>query len=230
MHIGILQCGHAPKEVTETHGDFDAMFRRLLAGRGFRFTTWNVVDMELPESHEAAEGWLITGSRHGVYEPHPWMPPLFELIRAAHAAGQPMLGICFGHQAVAQALGGQVEKFSGGWAIGPTAYAFEGHGELRLNAWHQDQVIRPPEGARILAGNDFCRHAALAIGDTVLTVQAHPEFSHAVFGDYLALRRDNPAYPAGQIDAALNALDTPIDDARLADIMADHLLAARAHA
>ncbi|MDA3887591.1 MAG: type 1 glutamine amidotransferase, partial [Allgaiera sp.] len=163
MRIGILQTGEAPEALRGQSGDYPAMFERLLEGHGFTFRTWRVIDMDLPESPEAADGWLITGSRHGAYEDHPWIAPLEDFIRAVHAARVPMVGICFGHQIIAQALGGKVEKFPGGWAVGPQDYDFQGR-KVTLNAWHQDQVTRAPESARQVGSSPFCANAALAYG------------------------------------------------------------------
>ncbi len=175
MKIGILQTGQAPEPVRSQTGDYPVLFERLLAGHGFRFATWHVEAMVFPDSPRAADGWLITGSRHGVYEDHPFIAPLEEFIRDALAAQMPVVGICFGHQIMAQALGGRVAQFAGGWAVGAQDYAFEGQ-SVRLNAWHRDQVIMPPEGARTIARHPFCAHAALTFGETGLSVQAHPEF------------------------------------------------------
>ncbi len=224
MKIGILQCGHAAPEVIAEHGDYDSMFARLLAGHGFDFKTWNVVDMEFPPAPDAADGWLLSGSRHGVYEDHPFIPPLEDFIRAAHAARMPMVGVCFGHQIIARALGGQVGKFSGGWAIGRHVYDFDGLGKLAINAWHQDQVIEPPAGARTIASSDFCRHAALAYGDHILTVQPHPEFSSPLIGKYLHLRRGQPGFPDDVMDEAARHLGEPTDNARLGTEIAHFFL------
>ena len=117
MLIGILQCGHAPDEVRAQHGDFDAMFATLFQSYDFTFQTWNVVDGDFPAAIDAADGWLISGSKHGAYEDHAFIAPLSELIREIYASARPMVGICFGHQIIAQALGGRVEKVEGGWAI-----------------------------------------------------------------------------------------------------------------
>jgi len=122
MKIGILQTGHAPDELRPVLGDYADLFTALLAGQGFDFAVWNVVDGELPDDPRAADGWLITGSKHGAYEDHPWIPPLEALIRDAYAAGVPLVGICFGHQIIAQALGGRVIKFPGGWMVGRQVY------------------------------------------------------------------------------------------------------------
>jgi len=176
MKIGILQTGHLPDELRGAFDDYDAMFRTLLDGHGFTFQTWDVENGDVPGDAGDADGWLITGSRHGAYEDHPWIAPLEALIRDVHARGAPMVGICFGHQIIAQALGGKVAKFAGGWALGQTVYDMGDDAPLRLNAWHQDQVSELPDGARVLGGNDFCRYGVLAYGDTIRTWQPHPEY------------------------------------------------------
>lgn len=175
MKIGILQTGRAPDGLRENLGDYPDLFEQLLAGSGFGFTAWHVEGMEFPASVHDADGWLITGSRHGVYEDHAFILPLEQFIRDAFDAGLPVVGICFGHQIMAQAMGGKVAKFSGGWAIGAQEYQIEGQ-QLTLNAWHQDQVITPPKAAQTIGQNAFCAHAALAYGTQGYSVQPHPEF------------------------------------------------------
>jgi len=108
-----------------------------------------------------------------------------------------MVGICFGHQIIAQALGGKVEKFSKGWAVGRQTYNWDGE-EISLNAWHQDQVTERPEGAVPVASNDFCENAALVYGDRAFTVQAHPEFNAKEIDGLIATR-------GGPVPAALIA-------------------------
>ena len=175
MRIGILQCGQSPAQLKRDLGDYPDMFVRLLAGRGFEFTTWHVEGMEFPQDIHDADGWLLTGSRHGAYEHHAFIPPLEDFIRRVHDAGVPMVGICFGHQIIAQALGGTVVKHPGGWAVGAQDYDFGGR-PVTLNAWHQDQVVALPPGAQVAGRNAFCENAALIYGDRAFTVQAHPEF------------------------------------------------------
>jgi GMP synthase-like glutamine amidotransferase len=214
MLIGILQTGLAPDVLAPEMGDYPDMFARLLDGQGFTFRTWRVVDGEFPENVHAADGWLITGSRHGVYEDHPWIPPLEEFIRAAFSARVPLVGICFGHQIVAQAMGGKVERHAGGWAVGATDYDFGGE-TIRLNAWHRDQVVKVPGTAKVIASNDFCANAALLYDDRAFTVQAHPEF-RPEFVDGLMKTRGKGVVPDDLMAAATARLAQPLDDRTMA--------------
>ncbi|MBK5926072.1 type 1 glutamine amidotransferase [Rhodobaculum claviforme] len=219
MRIGILETGLAPDDLRARHGSYPDLFTRLLGRHGFDFTTHRVVEMEFPDSVHDAEGWLITGSRHGVYEDHPFIPPLEALIRQAVAEAVPVVGICFGHQIIARALGGRVEKFPGGWAVGPQDYDFDGT-PLRLNAWHQDQVIDPPEGAEVIATHPFCPYAGLRYGDRAFSVQAHPEFPDD-FVAGLIETRGRGVVPDDRLDAALERLGGPGDSGVLADRIAN---------
>ena len=211
MHIGILITGHAPDELQPEFGDYDAFFARLLDGYGFTFSTWNVVDSQFPQDIHSADGWLLTGSRHGAYEDHPWIPPLERFIRDCYAVRRRMVGICFGHQIIAQALGGRVEKFAHGWAVGRTEYDWGGT-TLHANAWHQDQVTALPEGAQKLAGNDFCEYAALVYDDRAFSVQPHPEYGEAPFS-LLIDARGPGLVPVDILTAARAAQGLGIDNA-----------------
>ncbi|MCU0901180.1 MAG: type 1 glutamine amidotransferase [Cypionkella sp.] len=214
MRIGILQTGLAPEALAPAMGDYPDMFARLLDGHGFTFRTFQVVNGQFPADVRDCDGWLITGSKHGAYEDHPWIPPLEDFIRAAYAARVPMVGICFGHQIIAQAMGGKVEKFAGGWSVGPTEYQFEGE-TVTLNAWHQDQVVQRPEGAKVIASNDFCENAALLYDDRALTIQAHPEFQPD-FVDGLMKTRAIGVVPDPLLQAAATRLDVPLHDKTMA--------------
>lgn len=218
MKIGILQTGRSPDETRADFGDYDAFFERLLDGHGFSFVTYAVLDGELPVDPSDADGWLITGSKYGVYEDHPWIAPLEDFIRAVYARSIPLIGVCFGHQIIAQALGGEVEKFGGGWSVGPVNYRTTDGEEYRLIAWHQDQVVTPPPGAEVAASSDFCQYASLRYGDSVLTIQPHPEFGNDFARALLKARGD--VLPDQIKTRADETIGTPLDSERYADRMA----------
>ncbi len=193
--IAILETGRPPKTLRPEHGDYADMFDRLL-GDAFLTLRFDVAEGALPDP-SAFDGAIITGSAAGVYEDHAWLPPLFDWIRSAKGEMR-LLGVCFGHQAMAQALGGRVEKSDKGWGVGlhrydvvstepwmqPTAAT------VALPASHQDQVVvRPPE-ARVILSSDFAPLAGLAWGDDAVSIQPHPEFSPEFAAALTAGRRD----------------------------------------
>lgn len=217
MLIGILQCGHFPEELQGETGDYGTLYSNFLSGRGFDFKVFPVCDGIFPSGASDCDGWLVSGSKYGAYEDHDWIPPLEDLIRAIRDLGRPLVGICFGHQIIAQALGGTVEKFEGGWSVGRTIYHFEG-GDRALNAWHQDQITALPPGARVLASSDRCAYAALAYGDTIYTIQPHPEFDRREVAGLLRVKGDILDAPTR--DGAAAALDLPVDNKTEADRIA----------
>lgn len=226
MRIGILQTGHVLEQLVARHGEYPAMFEQLLGGRGFEFETFAVVDGNFPSAAGQMDGWLITGSRHGAYEAHAWIPPLEELIRDAFDEKIPMVGICFGHQIMAQALGGKVEKFKGGWGVGLCRYQCTDGSEIGLHAMHRDQVVSPPPDARTILRSDFCRYAGFAYGKHAISIQPHPEFSSAYTADLILARRGG-VLPVGQADAALASLDREPDSELIAEKLSDFLENAR---
>lgn len=225
MKIGILITGHPP-EVLSSNGRYDSYFQRLLGDDAFTYQSWSVVDGEMPNSIKDADGWLITGSRHGAYEDHAWIPPLEAFIRDCYAARRPMIGVCFGHQVIAQAMGGKVEKFEGGWSIGNTEYQIDGK-PYALNAWHQDQVVKKPTEATRVGSTDFCENAALLYDDVMWTIQPHPEYG-SDFIDALITHRGKGLVPDPLLDAARARLDAPVDSAPIAQQMTEFFKKARA--
>lgn len=225
MKIGILITGHPPEELAE-NGSYDQYFQRLLGENDLSYEAWSVVDGELPSNADEADGWIITGSKHGAYEPHAWIPPLEQFIRDCYDAHVPMIGICFGHQIIAQAMGGKVVKFDGGWSVGRVQYEIEGE-TYAINAWHQDQVVERPESAKVVGSTDFCANAALLYDDRIWTLQPHPEYGHD-FIDGLLTHRGKGVVPEDQLDAARQQLGAPLDQSKIASQMIEFLRKERA--
>lgn len=225
MKIGILQTGRSPDELKSVHGDYDQVCAGLFEGYGLTFETWPVLDNVFPPSPSAADGWLITGSRHGVYEDHEWLAPLENFIRETYEQQIPQVGICFGHQIVAQALGGKVVKHDAGWIVGQQDYRVDtGNGaakDMTLLAWHQDQVVSLPQNATSFASGENCKFAAIEYGDRALTVQAHPEFSPDFVKDLFAARAD--VLPPEVLAKRDDDVSGPHDAAYFAERMANLL-------
>ncbi|MBX2882833.1 MAG: type 1 glutamine amidotransferase [Granulosicoccus sp.] len=222
MKIGILQCGRAPEEIRDKHGDYDAQFEQLLAHDDLSFQTWAVLDNELPSSIDDADGWLITGSKFGVYEDHPWIPPLEKFLRDAYAKKIPIVGICFGHQILAQALGGKVIKFPGGWSVGHVDYTLQDNTQVGVIAFHQDQVVELPEGATVTGSTDFCEYAFISYGNQALSMQPHPEFDEAFLQDLLAVR--SSTLPESIVQRAQDRTGQPLARQRMADSIVSFFL------
>jgi GMP synthase-like glutamine amidotransferase len=212
MKVAILETGRPPAPLAEEFGDYPTMFARLL-GDGFEVESFDVAAGQLPNpaQHHA---YLITGSPAGVYDPLPWIEPLQQFIRDARDAK--MVGICFGHQVMAEALGGHVEKSDKGWGAGLHRYTvvrpepwIDTSGTIAVPASHQDQVVVQPPGTDVVAASDFTPFAALAWTDRpAISFQFHPEFSPAFAKALIEKRYDAVPNP----DAAIASLDAPNDN------------------
>lgn len=157
----------------------------------WRFSVVRVADGMLPDSIHTFDGYVITGSPASVNdESLPWVAPLLAFIRALHAGQRPLIGLCFGHQAIAKALGGTVERHRAGWGLGLSTTRWDAAAAAGTPAWmapprdrmsllaaHNEQVSVLPAGARLLSASPFCRHAAFSLGRHILTTQFHPEMS-----------------------------------------------------
>jgi GMP synthase-like glutamine amidotransferase len=216
MKIAILETGRPPGALAEQFGDYPTMFGHML-GDGFEIERFDAELGELPNP-AAHSAYLITGSPAGVYEPLPWIDPLRQFIRAAGQAK--MIGICFGHQAMAEALGGQVEKSEKGWGAGLHRYSvvtrerwMDDAGNISIPASHQDQVVIQPPNTDVTVMSNFTEFAGLAWTDRpAISFQFHPEFSPAFAKALIEKRYDLVPNP----EAAIASLDAPNDNARVA--------------
>lgn len=218
--IAILKTGAPPPALTEVHGDYPAMFRTLL-GDGFETTAFDVQQGEWPDP-VAFDGAIITGSAAGVYEDDAWIGALLDWIRLAHGQTR-LVGVCFGHQAMAQALGGRVEKSDRGWGVGLHRYQVVGEAgwmapsvaTVAIPVSHQDQVVAIPDHARVTLRSDFTPFAGLAWGEDAISFQGHPEFTPAYAAQLTAGRRGR--IDTALVDQALDSLAEPDDRPVVAD-------------
>jgi GMP synthase-like glutamine amidotransferase len=215
MKLAILETGRPPGDLAQRFGDYPAMFAELL-GPEFEVERYDVTAGLFPNggNHDAI---LITGSPAGVYDDLDWLPALFDFIRAAR--DRKMVGVCFGHQAMAEALDGHVEKSDKGWGSGLHRYTvmrpepwMDGAREIAAPASHQDQVVVQPPNTEITVSSDFTPYAGLAWTDRpAISFQFHPEFTPAFAQALIAERYDRLPDP----DRAIASLDAPNDNARV---------------
>ncbi len=219
MKVGILETGAPPEPLVPRFGAYPAMMAGML-GPGFETRRYDVAGGELPTDPGAHDAWLITGSPAGVYEDHSWIPPLEDFLRDSKGKAK-LVGICFGHQIMAQAFGGRVEKSERGWGIGLQSYDvaeraswMDEVGSFAIPVSHQDQIVEQPPASRILAANAFSPFGLLAYDDQpAISFQGHPEFDPAFAKALVEIRRDR--LPG--VDAAIESLNAPNDRAQVSE-------------
>lgn len=232
MKLTIIETGLVPEAIRGDFEDYPAMFRQMMVGAGdYAFETVSVVQGEALPAPDGLDGVMITGSPAGVYDSEPWIAPLMDFIRQGASAGVPQVGICFGHQILAEALGGKVVKSEKGWGVGRHTYdvvtcpAFIDEAcpaEISAAVSHQDQVVALPPGAEVIASSDFTPYAGLYYPEApALSFQCHPEFGDAYSAALYAARRSRLG--DDMTNEALESLEIEGDHERLAHWIAAFL-------
>lgn len=232
MKLTIVETGLVPAPIRASFVDYPGMFRALVRASdpAMDFETVSVIKGETLPDPASLEAILITGSPAGVYDDDPWIGPLMDFARAAAAAAVPQVGICFGHQLLAEALGGKVIKSPKGWGVGRHTYDVQACPGLvakncpktiSVAVSHQDQVVTPPPGAEVIARSDFTPYAGLHYANgSAISFQCHPEFDDTYSAALYTAREDRLGPAAAQAVASLAA---PGDNALVGEWIADFL-------
>lgn len=221
MRIGILEAGNPPDRLAGRYPSYGRMTAKLLRDPD-GITIFAIAEGDWPSDPGAFDAFLITGSPAGVYDALPWIANLIMLLRGLDPRTK-LVGLCFGHQVMAQAFGGQVRKSEKGWGLGLHRYDvyecapwMDCAAQVAVAAIHQDQVVELPSSARILAGSTFTPCGILAYTDrAAISFQCHPEFerdyAEALIAGHRPMAPHDPAFHA----AAIDSLNGPTDSARV---------------
>jgi len=214
MHICILHIGFDNDSLNKRHKTSPERFINLLKPSlpEAKWTTIHCLEDNLPNDADGFDVYLITGGRYSVFEDFDWQHKLFDFIRQIYSNNIPLLGICYGHQAIAYALGGHVERFDNGWGAGVTsvniidqpAWLLPMAEKIYLLAMHQDQVTTIPTEATRFLDSHFCHNSGFYIEDRVLAIQQHPEFTSELCRDLIVRRKERIGK---QYKPALQSLD-----------------------
>ncbi|NQZ93303.1 MAG: GMP synthase [Moritella sp.] len=220
MKLGILQCDHVQNSLQPDFGDYPAMFEALFkqTGEVLDIHFYPVIDGQFPQHVDECDAYISSGSKWGVNDEQPWIRQLEDFIRELYTAGKGFVGICFGHQLIAKALGGEVEKSPLGWGVGVAhsnllaqrTWMQPQQDNIALVVSHQDQICKLPLGAQVLMGNDFCPYSMFQVDSHFLGLQGHPEFSAQYSAALMDIRRDR--IPVDTIDSAMDSLNYQADD------------------
>ncbi|PCI07062.1 GMP synthase [bacterium] len=200
MKIGILNTDALKPEFVAVYGEYPDMFAKLLLAVDpkLELVTYEILRDEYPQDINEVDGYVITGSKLSVYDDVPWINKLKSFVRELHAAKKKTVGICFGHQLIAEALGGKTAQAEQGWCVGVQTTTFTGDASrfgtagsaFQLISNHKDQVQELPEGGTLLASTESCPMAMTSIGNHILSFQGHPEFSKEYARALLDMRRE----------------------------------------
>ena len=232
MNLGLLGCDDVPPKLRHLGGTYRDMFEGLMKPHlpDARYTWFDAVKGELPGSSDACDAYICTGSRYSAYDGDAWIAALKDYVRGLHDARRPFVGICFGHQILAEALGGSVKPAEQGWGVGiheMRITAEEGwmqprQSDCKLQYMHADQVIELPPSSVVLASAPHCPVAMFRVGETMLGIEGHPEFP-ASYVEALVLARSERIGEA-RAQAALASLAQKADDALVGRWMANFLM------
>jgi GMP synthase-like glutamine amidotransferase len=231
--LGLLACDFVPEHLRDRFEDYPSMFATAIASAEVEveWEVYQVYNGQLPESIDECDGYITTGSRSGAYDEDVWIVRLEQFIQDLVGSQRRLVGMCFGHQIIAQALGAQVGKSSKGWGIGiqhnaigsgvDAAWMDPSLQQFTIPVCHQDQVMSLPEGARLIASNPHCEYFMILFNDTMLGLQGHPEFDPSYIQVVLDERRK--IITGAVREDAVRSLTRDHDNARIMKWIANFL-------
>lgn len=231
MRLGLLLCDHVDPELLSISGDYDEMFRALFSAHSqIEIVVYDSINAEMPGDPRDCDAWMTSGSRHSVNDEDTWIRDLESFVRKVAFAGVPFVGICFGHQLLAKALGGRVEVAQQGWGVG--VKAVQVNPEMGIDSYqifnsHTEQVVALPSQAEVVGWNDHCPASMMIVKGRLLGIQGHPEMDLGFGEGLLNIRRGNPI-PVVVADAALATLKEGSDSSVLADLIVEFIDTKRA--
>lgn len=216
LRVGLLLTDSVPADYLAISGEYVDMFEALFVDRDVTIVPYRANDRRLPDAVDECDGYLISGSRSSVYDQELWIDELKQFIRDAVARDVPIFGVCFGLQAMAEALGGNVEEFAGGWCGGvvtmtvdtPRSWMAPRQGDVSLIVSHKDQIVTLPAGATRLGSSSRCENFLVEFTPRHVGIQGHPELSPAFAAAVYRSRREKEGTAA---DDALATLGRPTD-------------------
>lgn len=230
MTLGLLLCDHIHEGLQPLHGDYPAMFAAW-----WPEAEWIIYDLpagQFPTDLDSCQAYITTGSRYSVYDALPWIAKFKSLVYELFIAHKPYVGVCFGHQMLAEALGGKVKPSATGWCVGsheftvmqPMPWMHPLHPTFRVLMSCQDQVLALPDGAQVLASSADCPVGVFQCGDHMLGIQGHPEFTPTYNQALISLREERIGKQ--KASQALASFDQPLDPSLLSTWIAHFLAAA----
>jgi GMP synthase-like glutamine amidotransferase len=229
IRVGLLLCDHLDPDVAAVAGDYTDLYPAVYEPHGLDLRVYEVTRGEFPVDLDECDVWMTSGSRRSAVDDEPWIHQVRDLIARLAAERRPHVGICFGHQLTALALGGEVGRAAAGWGVGGRTFDvvapapwMDDDDRFTLIMSHQDQVLRLPDGATLVAGAEYCSVGAYRVDDHVFCVQGHPEFVPEVAE--LLMEKRRAVIGDDVVEAGLASLGpgaTPIDRDRVARWIAD---------
>lgn len=232
MRIGIFETDTLQADIEQKYGGYVQMFQRLFLSidNTLTFNVYPVIAGKYPDNMDACDAYLITGSQHSAYDNAPWIKKLRLYIVSLHQHNKKLIGICFGHQIIAHALGGLTKKSEKGWRVGNISCRIEKHKpwmgkakkQFSMLVSHQDQVLRLPECAELIASSEYCINFSFQLADHILTFQGHPEFSADYLKYLMYKRRDKIGVE--KYDRAIESLQQDQDAKLVAQWIVDFMV------